>query len=212
MQTSFDTYTFDKTARIEAIGKDEYGTYFTVDSTIFYPQGGGQPSDKGEIILPFEKFQVKKVRKIDQEIRHYVEEHPFSVGQEVILQIDPDLRLLHARLHSGGHLLSHIIEEMHPELKAVKGHHFPGECYVEFKFEKEPVISLNMINQSLLQAIKDNHLIHVKNEGERYIHIGPYSPYRCLGTHVRSTSEIGPQKATKAKASKNSLKISYQPD
>ncbi|QLE41857.1 hypothetical protein FD723_16485 [Nostoc sp. C052] len=36
-------------AHIEYVADDERGSYCVLDSTMFYPQGGGQPSDIGTI-------------------------------------------------------------------------------------------------------------------------------------------------------------------
>ena len=44
-----DTYKFTDKAHFEYVANDERGYYCVLDSTIFYPQGGGQPSDIGSI-------------------------------------------------------------------------------------------------------------------------------------------------------------------
>ena len=44
-----NTYLFECTSVIKQIENDEKGTYVVLDSTIFYPQGGGQPTDYGTI-------------------------------------------------------------------------------------------------------------------------------------------------------------------
>ncbi|MBP9691937.1 MAG: hypothetical protein KBD90_01230 [Alphaproteobacteria bacterium] len=36
---------------IKANGKDENGDFLILNQTIFYPQGGGQPSDRGTIAV-----------------------------------------------------------------------------------------------------------------------------------------------------------------
>lgn len=46
-----DTYKFEDTAVIKANGKDENGDFLILNQTIFYPQGGGQPSDRGTIAV-----------------------------------------------------------------------------------------------------------------------------------------------------------------
>ena len=46
-----DTYRATGTATILAIGEDERGWWLQTDRTIFYPQGGGQPADRGVFMV-----------------------------------------------------------------------------------------------------------------------------------------------------------------
>lgn len=43
-----DTYLFQSSGIIMGHGSDEKGKYVLLNETIFYPQGGGQPSDQGD--------------------------------------------------------------------------------------------------------------------------------------------------------------------
>ena len=42
-----DTYLFESEAVVTALGEEEGKKFFQLDQSIFYPQGGGQPSDTG---------------------------------------------------------------------------------------------------------------------------------------------------------------------
>lgn len=58
-----DTYKFIDQAIIKECNKDENGFFLILNQTIFYPQGGGQPSDQGRmeignLILPIGKGTV----------------------------------------------------------------------------------------------------------------------------------------------------------
>ena len=44
-----NTYLYQSTAKVVRVGEAEKGKYFVLDKTIFYPQGGGQPSDTGYV-------------------------------------------------------------------------------------------------------------------------------------------------------------------
>lgn len=57
-----DTYLFEKEAVIVEIKENERGKAVILNETIFYPQGGGQPADKGEIISGDNIFVVNDVR------------------------------------------------------------------------------------------------------------------------------------------------------
>ena len=44
-----DTYCFEGEGKFLGWGEDQKGKFLVFDQTIFYPQGGGQPSDTGTI-------------------------------------------------------------------------------------------------------------------------------------------------------------------
>ena len=82
-----------------------------LDRTVAYPAGGGQPSDTGRLVNGDVVFSIDSVvaGKEDGVVRHVgaFEEGaaPFAVGDEVTVKVDQDARVLHARVHSAGHLL-----------------------------------------------------------------------------------------------------------
>ena len=51
-----DTYKFESTGKILKFDNDSKGKFLILDQTIFYPQGGGQPSDSGQIIIVDKKI------------------------------------------------------------------------------------------------------------------------------------------------------------
>jgi alanyl-tRNA synthetase len=225
-----------KLFRIEAVivdyGQDQRGSYVVLDQTVFYPQGGGQPADQGEIDLHDEgTLYVHDVRLEDSEVRHYVNELPGKniKNRPVSIAIDPVRRGINTRCHSAGHLLGAVAEACYPNLQAIKGHHFPGEAYVEFLGEPDSddpealqslidsVISENLTvqtrnlepNEAADIIVKLPYTIPTDKE-LRICEIGNYDPIPCGGTHVSSLSEIGSVKITKIKAKKGKTKISYE--
>lgn len=71
-----------------------------LDRTLFHPQGGGQPADRGWIA----GLAVEGVVSRGDSVAHIVSQ-PLPAG-EVTIRIDPESRRLHARLHSAGHALA----------------------------------------------------------------------------------------------------------
>src|SRR6266536_5905948 len=123
-----DTYQNKLEATILESGKDEQGNYIICDKTIFHPQGGGQPSDEGYLESGGECYRIIKLsasRNPTEEpylIKHYYEgEKQFSKGEKVIQTIDLEKRVLFARYHSGGHLLSVAVNQLFPKLDGFKG-------------------------------------------------------------------------------------------
>jgi Ser-tRNA(Ala) deacylase AlaX len=77
-----------------------------VDSTVFYPQGGGQPADTGVISAGGgTRFIVDDVRMKDGVVFHYGRfedagdgcNSGFSEGQSVSLEVDAERRNLNSR-------------------------------------------------------------------------------------------------------------------
>jgi Ser-tRNA(Ala) deacylase AlaX len=109
-----------------------------LSETIFHPQGGGQPFDKGVIIGKTIKFLVSEVRQKGDEVQHIgtfeTPEDNFVEGEEVDLEIDEEARRLNARLHSAGHLLDIALRNIgQTQLVPGKGYHFPDAPYVEYE-------------------------------------------------------------------------------
>ncbi|GBG35074.1 Cysteine desulfurase, mitochondrial, partial [Hondaea fermentalgiana] len=111
-----------------------------LNATIFHPQGGGQPSDVGEIIdvASGTRFVVDHVEKdANGCVRHLGEfqgSQPSAivVGSQVNLVIDERKRRFHARIHSAGHVLDQAMRLAGCSLLPTKGYHFPSGPSVDY--------------------------------------------------------------------------------
>ena len=89
------------------------GTYennIILDQTIFYPEGGGQPSDIGYLEIRGEEIKVLHAEKVNNTVLHRVAEediekvHPYK-GQVITGQIDISRRMALTRNHTATHLI-----------------------------------------------------------------------------------------------------------
>ncbi len=78
-----------------------------LDSSYFYPTGGGQPCDRGFI----EGADVTDVFEKDEEIFHLLDS-PVESGKEVRCEIDKEYRLTFMRSHSGEHIFSGYLHKL----------------------------------------------------------------------------------------------------
>jgi alanyl-tRNA synthetase len=227
-----DTYLFEFDAHIIESKKDENGaSYILLDRTIFYPQGGGQPTDHGIIAGENFKCTINNVRQVNDEICHYItndlnaKDLPEHCAVKCIS--DKDRRVLNARYHTAGHLLGNVVEEMYKSLKAQKCHAFPGEAHIEFRGDEIP--NKELLRESLQNTIAKNLQTKIfeidrdefestyyklpyeipENKKFRAMQIGNYPPIPCGGTHLASTSEIGEIILSKMKVKNGILKISF---
>lgn len=201
-------------------------TVIILDATIFYPQGGGQPYDKGQIVFPDGAvFDVSEVWKKDGIVYH-VGEFKNGAGLrdaqkdfQVELYIDQDLRNLHNRLHTAGHLIDYALANLGLNLEPTKGYHFPHGAYVEYKGILDDVTK-EKLNQELEVAVneivKANLAVNISCEYSdtqvvpmRYMRLEGYPAIPCGGTHVARTGEVEHVTIRKIKNEKGNTRISY---
>ncbi|MFN3414507.1 MAG: alanyl-tRNA editing protein, partial [Thermoanaerobaculum sp.] len=100
-----DPYLSRLQTQVIASGRDDRGVWVELADTIFYPEGGGQPADRGTVA----GVPVVDVQKGPQGIRHYLQGNPPS--GEVTLALDWQRRYDHMQQHTGQHLLSAVFVE-----------------------------------------------------------------------------------------------------
>lgn len=96
-------------ARVKRVIDDGDTARVVLDATHFYPEGGGQPADRGTL-SGTARWPVLDVQKTD-EVYHTVEGDGPNVGDRVIGAIDWDRRYAHMRYHTAQHLLSALLLE-----------------------------------------------------------------------------------------------------
>ncbi len=81
-----------------------------LDRTAFYPGGGGQPNDTGELIGDEQTWQVTKVGRADGKLWHQLtgEVRP-AVGERVRGRLDWERRYQLMRTHTAMHILCGVI-------------------------------------------------------------------------------------------------------
>lgn len=105
-----------------------------LDQTVFYPRGGGQPSDSGKIIKDSTEFRVISVFKKDGKIVHDVDSPGLSEGDTVRCMIDWTRRYRLMRMHTAAHVLG---ATMHNELGVLISGNQLEEDKARFDFTME---------------------------------------------------------------------------
>jgi alanyl-tRNA synthetase len=186
-------------------------SWIRLDRTIFHPQGGGQKADRGRI-GGVEVLHV--AHGVDGEVDHFIAAPAYPVGSQVELQVDPVWRGVCARLHSAGHLIA-AISERFADLRAIAGHHWPGEARVDFEIPDVWSENLqNTLSEALVRVMSSD--LEVAEVGDPYsaraIRIGDFEAVPCGGTHVRRISEIGRVTITKVRLKEARVRLSYAVD
>ena len=99
-------------------GRDLPGSLLLIlDQTVFFPEGGGQPSDRGRIETidpPIVAYTVVHVLEADGIVYHQVlplPEHAVVAGQTAVCLLDWDFRFTNMQRHCGEHILSAVFFE-----------------------------------------------------------------------------------------------------
>ena len=89
---------------VVATGEERGRPFVVLADTIFYPEGGGQPADRGTV----GGIAVLDVRKVAGDIRHFLA-GPAPSGR-VTAELDWARRFDHMQQHTGQHLLTAVAE------------------------------------------------------------------------------------------------------
>ena len=104
MLTEFD-------AKVVSSGKCEEGDgyYAVLDRTAFFPEGGGQDADTGELIRSDgQRIAVTDVQTVNGQVRHYVDKD-IAAGESVHGCINAPVRFLRMQNHGAEHLVCGLI-------------------------------------------------------------------------------------------------------
>jgi len=97
-----DAYLKEFATTVTAINGDQVA----LDRTAFYPRGGGQPSDQGELNVAGESYRVLEVKKQAGQVWHKLDRAAnFAVGASAHGAIDWDRRYKLMRTHTALHIL-----------------------------------------------------------------------------------------------------------
>ncbi len=214
-----DSYQTTCSAKVIETGKSGNNSYLILDRTVFYPQGGGQPSDKGIIQGTRGTLTVKSVEYNGGKIKHIgTLRDVISVGEEVKLEIDWKTRLKHMELHTGGHVLDEAVSELYPNLTPTKGMHGIGnKNYIEYTTISKTKLDPEKINQLISKLITQNLPVKTefvsleelkrrsnwvpnnlpKGKKLRIVQIGERKVIPDGGTQLKSTSELPEVKVTR---------------
>jgi misacylated tRNA(Ala) deacylase len=210
-----------QTTHARVIAASERG--IELDSTIFYPLGGGQPGDTGALVRRNgERIVIADTRKgdgIDSVLHIPAPSMPLpEVGETLTLEIDWARRYALMRLHTALHVMSCVVVA-----PVTGGNISPGKARLDFdidmslldadKIERETNALIARAVETETVWISDEELdarpelvktMSVKpprGAGRvRLLRIPDIDLQPCGGTHVRNIAEIGGIKVLKIRS------------
>ncbi len=181
-----------------------------LDSTAFYPRGGGLVSDVGDM----NGVKVLEVVKDGEDVAHVVENNSFQVGQQVHGRIDWEKRHRVMRMHTTAHIVATIINKETGAL-ITGGQIEPDKSRMDFSlenFDREKFMQfIEKANEIVKQSIPVKSYFLKREEAMkipgviklaeaapptetdelRIVEITGIDTQADGGVHVANTSEIG---------------------
>ncbi len=191
--------------------------WVVTDRTPFYPEGGGQLADRGEMRSGALRLVVGDVRRLPSGVivhRGRMQGGDLRVGQEVVSKVDPEWREGAQRHHTATHLLHRVLKEtlgehvnqsgslVAPDRLRFDFTHFASLTAEQLREIEERVNRLVWADlevrdcwMSMEEARRAGAIaLFGEKYGERVrvVSIGDVSKELCGGTHVNRTGQVGP--------------------
>lgn len=185
-----------------------------LDRTVFYPGGGGQPHDVGELWIGDDRLEVVRITADRDGVWHWLEGGMPGVGATVQGNLDWDRRYRMMRTHTAMHAMCGVIWRRY-QVPVTGGNMEAGEGRLDFELpdwnsEDKPTVEAELneelanrlpVEVSFLprtEADQDPSLIRTKVSllpadlaEVRVIDIVGLDRQADGGTHVDSTGEVG---------------------
>ena len=203
------------------------GGRIALDGTVFYPEGGGQPADRGTLTLPDgATLNVTDVHEHDGILWHSVDALPESAvpGTAVSGCIDWEWRFDKMQQHTGEHILSGILHQMfgaenvgfHIGSEAVRmdtsvpisaeGLQAAELAANRIVWQDVPVLVSYPTREELAALV---YRSKKEIEGQvRIVTIPGADVCACCGTHTRTTGQVGQIKILASENYKGGVRLS----
>ncbi len=216
-----DHYIKEFDAEILWRNKIKNGIEIILDKTAFYPEGGGQPADKGILTVDGKQATVNYVEKEGNSIIHVIDKN-FDVGDKVHGEIDWDQRYMLMKHHTGTHVVNGALRKIFGEHIWQAGSQLSvNEARFDFSHyksisEKDIKEIEKLSNKFIQQAVDVEKKIMERNDAERnfgfrlfqggvppgnlirVLNIPGIDVEACGGMHLNNTGEIEKIRIVKA--------------
>jgi len=219
----YSTQAYERAMTANVIDVDRDDGRVLLDRSVFYPGGGGQPVDEGELVIGDDRLEVVRVTQDSSGVWHWLDGVLPPVGTEVRGEIDWERRYLLMRTHTAMHAMCGVVWNRF-QSPVTGGNMNPGGGRLDFEIhgwdpeDREPIetelnhqldlarrIEVSFLDRA--EADRDPSLIRTKVSllppsltEVRVIDIVGLDRQADGGTHVHSTGEVGSIRITKTES------------
>lgn len=150
-----DRYIKEWKATVTGVVSDGDNTVITLDKSAFFPEGGGQSCDIGNI----DEYSVVDVQEKDGEVYHTVKGKATpSLGDEVSCSLDWSRRFDNMQRHCGEHILSGIFFSLYGGVN--RGFHMGSDYMtIDISLEENPEVTEITYEDALSAEMAANEVI-----------------------------------------------------
>lgn len=202
-------------------GDESAGYDVELSDTILFPEGGGQPSDTGSLLVEGRDtpLVVSQVSRQGLRALHRVSS-PVEPGTAVTLSVDKQRRFDFMQQHTGQHLLSALLEQKYsldtlswsmatPDVEAQEPSSLLNFIELPKRLTPAQVDEINNLANEYIMMNPQGIKVSESQPAEldetskipddydfgsgvvRTVHIGTLDANQCCGTHLASTAQIG---------------------
>ncbi|MDW8097885.1 MAG: DHHA1 domain-containing protein [Anaerolineae bacterium] len=191
-----------------------------LDQTAFYPEGGGQPADRGTL----NGVPVVDVRMIDGHVWHVLAGE--LEAKRVHGVVDWARRWDHMQQHTGQHILSQAFIAV-AGVETVAFHLSEEASTIDLNRTGLNEATLSAVEQTANRVVWENRLVRARfvtseelsalplrrppqmHEHVRIVEIEGFDWSACGGTHVRATGEVGLIKITRIERRGKETRVTF---
>ncbi|MBB6481017.1 alanyl-tRNA editing protein [Spirochaeta isovalerica] len=161
-----DPYLYSFTCSVISAVEEKGLWKLELDRTAFYPEGGGQPADRG--LLGGQ--EVVDVQKDKGHVFHYLKEKP-SVD-ELKGEVDRIFRMDYMQQHTGQHILSAVLKRV-AGAATVAVHQAEDYTSIEIDHSEFPAETIELIEDEANKLVCANHPVYCFLNGDIPISLFP---------------------------------------
>lgn len=215
-----DCYLKEFSGRVVRSAPDPRGVRVYLDRTAFFPESGGQPSDRGAL----GGIAVLDVIDEGNEVAHVLAGDPEREAVEGV--IDWERRFDHMQQHTGQHILSAAFEHS-GSYKTVSFHMGPESATIDLDSDRVGSKQIEEAEELANKVVFDNRPVQISfrsaaevlqldlrkptfREGDiRLVEVEGFDLSACGGTHVSRSGSVGMISIRKVERAKGLTRIEF---
>lgn len=156
----YSTDSYARTMEASVVRTDVDDNRVLLDRTVFYPGGGGQPHDVGELVIGDDRLAVVKVASDSDGVWHWLEGGLPAAGSTVHGALDWERRYRLMRTHTAMHALCGVVWRRF-QSPVTGGNMQPGAGRLDFDIPDWSADDLPLVQADLNEELAKHRAVEV---------------------------------------------------